>query len=143
MENSNTMNTSFYSTPLEQSNKVVVLEPTQTTPFVQYINANRSLKISGNSFIDNASQFYSPFMDKIYEDLLYAENAELELHFQSFCPRTARVLFALFDNLRTFKQTGKSVNVVWKSDTDNLGMYDLGNSFAELFDLDIQLQSAV
>lgn len=134
------MDSTFYLSNLGKSGKDVILESTEQSPFVKYSNRENALRISGNSFMEDAHQFYSPFLDKIYNDLTETGDAILELHFSAFGPKTAKVLFALFDNLRTFKQVGKEMNIIWKCNTANESMSDLGESFSELFDLTFQFK---
>jgi len=89
--------------------------------------------------MEDAHNFYEPYISKIYDDLFERGYVTLELYFTAFGPKTAKVLFELFGNLRTFKDAGKVIDIVWKSGEKDDNMADLGQSFAELFDLNIQL----
>lgn len=128
-----------YTNQLANAPKDLVIEPTQNSPFMKYSFKNRTLTIVGNSFIENAHDFYEPFMSRVYDDLMSKNHANVELFFTSFGPKTAKVLFEFFGNLRTFNQTGKTVDILWKADSNDENMADLGLSFAEIFDLDIKI----
>ena len=119
--------------------KDLVIEPTQNSPFMKYSFKNKTLTIVGSSFMENAHDYYEPFLSKVYDDLMSKNHANVELYFTSFGPKTAKMLFEFFGNLRTFNQTGKTVEVLWKANEEDENMAELGISFAELFDLNIKI----
>lgn len=121
------------------ANKLTI-EATEISPYIEYNDKIRSLSIIGASFMDDANTFYEPFLSKIYDDLLVRGHATVFLSFTSFGPRTAKMLFELFENLSFFNQTGKSIDVIWKTKNDE-NLIALGASFAELFDLKILLEA--
>lgn len=117
----------------------IVLEATRLSPFVKYHTFDGSLTIIGDSLSANAAEFYEPFIERLKKTLSKDGYVKLIFHFHSFGPKTAKVLFDLFADLRTEKQKGNVATIIWRHDPDDTNMAELGTSFAELFGLDFEV----
>ena len=110
------------------------------TPLIVYNKVQSKLSIKGHSFLPNADSFYQPFISLIYQDLTENGSATVELQFESFGPKTAKVLFKFFENLRYFKVRNKAANIVWKYEEGDDTLMEMGEAFSELFDLNFEMK---
>lgn len=136
----NMRNTFEYINQLTRPTGDLVIEQTATSPFIRYNKQFRTLTIIGDSYIEQSRSFYHPFFVKIYDDLLTHGHAKIELNFSSFCPKTVKMIFELLGNLRHYKRLAKDIEIIWKTN-GSTEMTVLGNSLAELFELDIVIIS--
>lgn len=110
------------------------------TPLIVYHKKYSRLTISGHSLMPNADAFFQPHIAQVYQDLTEKGTATVELQFDSFGPKTAKVLFKFFENLRYFKIKNKSATIIWKYQSGNDSLLEMGEAFSELFDLNFELQ---
>lgn len=129
-----------FTTPVQpRGSRDLIQEATEHTPYVKYTATLRKLTVVGNASTEDAERFFAPFIEKVIDDLFERGYITLEFNFTTFGPKTTKVLFALFDNLRTFKQAGKSIEILWKYHAGDEAMAELGQSFSDLFELSFEL----
>lgn len=114
---------------------------TEHSPMVVYNDNLKKLKITGTSFINEADVFYQPYIDSIYQKLSDKEVITIEFHLTSFGPKTAKVFFKLFDNLKFFKMRNRSSKIIWKYNEGDEAIMEMGHAFSELFELDFILEA--
>ena len=121
------------------------MESPETTesPSVRYNREDRLLIVSGNSSLENAEDFYRPFVDQVYDDLHEKRSASVDFHLRVFGPKTAKVLFKFFENLKYFRLRNRAAKITWKYDMGDESMRELGEAFSELFDLNFELKAVV
>ena len=115
-------------------------DDTKKTPLIVYNKIHSKLSIKGHSFLENADFYYQPFISLIYHDLTEKGAATVELQFESFGPKTAKVLFKFFENLRYFKVRKKAARIIWKYEAGDDNLMEMGEAFSDLFDLDFELK---
>lgn len=120
--------------------RVTEYSATDTSPYVHYDTKNQKLIITGNSFRKDAEEFYQPIVDLVYQALAESRTATVEFNLDSFGPRTAKVLFKFFENLKYFKVKNRATRIIWRYEAKNQAMEELGSAFAELFDLPIEMK---
>lgn len=112
-----------------------IIENTKSTPYVEFINEQKRLIFKGESYPENAYNFYEPiykFVDEYFEQL-----SELIIEFQLSYINTSSIkcLIILFDKVNENYQSGKSITINWYYDEDNGFDYDMGQDFS--MDIDI------
>lgn len=112
-----------------------VLESTKSTPYVELNYKQKKLIFKGESYPENAYNFYESIYKVI--DEYFAEFAELNSDFQLSYINTSSIkcLIILFDKLNTNYKNGKEVVVNWYYDEDNGFDYDMGQDFK--MDIDV------
>ena len=114
----------------------LVMEKTTSTPAVDFDPDAGLLRISGESFPENAAKFYAPILAWIAE---FAQRPDspaivLECDILYFNSSTSKILMNLFDTLEDLVLVGRAVTVRWFCREDNETDVECGEEFRE--DLD-------
>lgn len=112
-----------------------VIESTKSTPYLEFINEKRKLIFKGESYPENAYNFYEPIYKLI--DECFNNFDELTIDFQLSYINTSSIkcLMILFDKLNENYGRGKNVIINWYYDEDNGFDYDMGQDFS--LDIDV------
>ncbi|OPJ64735.1 DUF1987 domain-containing protein [Clostridium chromiireducens] len=112
-----------------------ITQNTKSTPYVEFINEQKRLIFKGESYPENAYNFYEPIYKFIDEYL--SDFNELIIEFQLSYINTSSIkcLIILFDKLNENYQSGKKITINWYYDEDNGFDYDMGQDFS--MDIDI------
>ncbi|WP_421873435.1 SiaC family regulatory phosphoprotein [Marinoscillum sp.] len=111
------------------------------SPRILYNSCERRLDIVGPSTLEEAEAFFRPIVDQVYDDLHEKRSATVAFELTIFGHKTTKVLFKFFDNLKYFKQRNRVARIIWKYQSEDDNMRELGEAFSELFDLDFQLEA--
>ena len=114
----------------------LVMEKTTSTPAVDFDPDAGLLRISGESFPENAAKFYAPILAWIAD---FAQRPDspaivLECDILYFNSSTSKILMNLFDTLESCVLKGKDIAVRWFCREDNETAVECGEEFRE--DLD-------
>ena len=108
----------------------LTLSTTQLTPMVDFDYDNRSLKMRGESYPENAAEFYSPILASLRSYLASAVQRRLatvvELEFVYVNSSSTRSLQQILTLLDTAARDGAVVHVHWIVAEDDDSMTDLG-----------------
>ena len=112
----------------------LIIESTQSTPFIRFDSTRRTMEIKGESYPENAAGFYEPvlkwleiFMEKMDIDSTASMNIEM-IYFNS---SSSKALMNIFDMLEDSALEGKKVVVNWYFDKDNDAAQEYGEEFKE------------
>ena len=114
----------------------LVMEKTASTPAVDFDPDTCVLRITGESFPENAAKFYAPILAWIGElrERSDCPPVVLECDILYFNSSTSKILMNLFDTLEDLVLGGRSVTVRWLCREDNETAVECGEEFRE--DLD-------
>lgn len=114
----------------------LIIEKTYSTPYINFDPDNGKLMISGESFPENASRFYTPVLQWIEDYINYVDVQKVEFNFEIkyFNSSTSKVFLNIFDLLEEALEEGKDIAVNWKCHKENESAIECGEEFKE--DLD-------
>jgi hypothetical protein len=120
----------------------LLLEPTESTPDINFDANTGVLKLSGRSIPENASAFYFPVLDWLNE---YVANPKEQTSFVFYLEYinsiSQKMIVDVMMKAVTLKKAGKAVEVKWMYDEDDEEMQEEGEIYQTKFDLDIQLEA--
>lgn len=112
----------------------LIIEKTQSTPYINFDPVLRRLAISGESFPENAAKFYSPILEwlKLYIDRLDSSyEVVMEYEIVYFNSSTSKIFMTIFDMLDRAVEDGKKICVNWRCDEKNETAIECGEEFRE------------
>lgn len=112
------------------------MEQTSRTPAVVFDYANNHLKISGESYPEDVTEFYRPVF-KALDDYLGAlgkGSCRFDFELIYLNSSSAKVVMMLMDKLEYAAKNGAAVDVYWFYDKDDDTMEELGGEFGEDFE---------
>lgn len=109
------------------------IEPTSRTPAVMFDFANNHLKISGESYPENVTEFYRPIFDALdaYLGALGQGSCRFDFELIYLNSSSAKAVMMLMDKLEDAAKDGASVEVHWFYDKEDDTMQELGEEFGE------------
>lgn len=114
----------------------LVIAKTESTPEIHFDASTGNLALSGESYPENPSEFYTPVFDWIKAYLSDDEAAPVTVNIEIlyFNSSSSKALMNLFDLLDAAAEGGKNITVNWIYDVDNESSLEYGEEFKE--DLD-------
>jgi hypothetical protein len=110
----------------------LIVEPTKSTPQLNFDVKSGVLKISGQSYPENAAKFYEPVMSWIKE---YFENSAektiLEINIIYLNTSSSKVFINIFDMFEDQHQNGNNIEIRWLYDPENEVSMEWGEEFRE------------
>lgn len=121
---------------------VLNFDATTSTPAVAWNPDSGELKISGESYPENAMQFYQPILAAV-ADHLRQPKASLYLFFNVRYLNTSSVkaVMDLLDLAEEAHQQGAEVRVVWRHDPDDDRAQEVAEEFCEDLSLPFVIQA--
>jgi hypothetical protein len=115
------------------------IEKTSRTPAVVFDYANNHLKLSGESYPEDVTEFYKPVFDALdaYLGTLGEGHCRFDFELIYLNSSSAKAVMTLMDKLEDAAKNGADVDVYWFYDTEDDTMQELGEEFGE------DLESAV
>jgi hypothetical protein len=119
----------------------LIIEGTNKTPSIKFINEEGLLEISGKSIPENSFGFYQPLL--MWIDNYAAQpgaKTEVKILLEYFNTSSSKCLLDIFRKLETLKKSGKSdVEVLWHYETDDEDMMEAGQDYNSLVDLQFRI----
>ncbi|MES0489118.1 MAG: DUF1987 domain-containing protein [Leptospirales bacterium] len=111
----------------------LVLNATKYTPEIFFDYEKNLLKISGKSYPEDTSQFYTPIIDALekYIDEIQDQNVNLVFDIIYFNSSTSKVFMDIFDLLDGAVKEGKNIVVNWEYNKENDSLLEYGTEFKE------------
>lgn len=105
----------------------------ERTPAVELDFLARSLRLSGESYPEDAASFFGPLFEALR--LLLADPrggpVRVEIELAYFNSSSAKALMNILQMLEAAARSGTPVEVVWKHASDDEMMREFGEDFAE------------
>lgn len=115
--------------------KNVLIENTKSTPYVEFKSEEKRMIFKGESYPENAYNFYEPIYQLIDEYFLDFKELLIDFELSYINTSSIKCLIILFDKLNENYQNGKNIVINWHYDEENGFDYDMGQDFK--MDLDI------
>ncbi|MEZ5828989.1 MAG: DUF1987 domain-containing protein [Hyphomicrobiales bacterium] len=109
------------------------VEPTSRTPAVVFDFPNNYLKISGESYPEDVTEFYRPVFDALdaYLGALGQGSCRFDFELIYLNSSSAKAVMMVMDKLEDAAKNGASVDVYWFYDKEDDTMQELGEEFGE------------
>lgn len=103
------------------------------TPAVAFDFAGHHLKISGESYPEDVTSFYTPLFDALdnYLDGRTSGACRFDFELIYFNSSSAKAIMMLMEKLDEAAKAGMSVDVHWFYDPQDETMHELGEEFGE------------
>jgi len=109
------------------------IEPTSRTPAVAFDFVNNHLKISGESYPEDVTEFYGPVLSALDAHLGKLGKGSCRFDFELIYlnSSSAKAVMLLMDKLEAAAKKGASIDVYWFYDKEDDTMQELGEEFGE------------
>jgi len=109
------------------------IEATSRTPAVAFDFANHHLKIAGESYPEDVTEFYRPVFDAldVYLGKLGKGSCRFDFELIYLNSSSAKAVMMLIDKLEAAAKKGAAVDVYWFYDKEDDTMQELGEEFGE------------
>jgi hypothetical protein len=106
---------------------------TQRTPAVAFDFDSSHLKLSGESYPEDVTEFYQPVMTKLDAYLAGLGSGVCRFDFELIYlnSSSAKIIMTLMDKLDAAASKGASIDVYWYYDKEDDTMQELGEEFGE------------
>jgi hypothetical protein len=115
----------------------VYVEPTRTTPLINFDPEEGLLEMKGRSSPENSPQFYQRLMDNL--DQFVADGSKdiiANFAFEYFNTSSSKSLFDVLKRLSKLEAKGREVIINWYYEEDDDDMMEAGEDYSDLLDLD-------
>ncbi|MBT4286106.1 MAG: DUF1987 domain-containing protein [Deltaproteobacteria bacterium] len=112
--------------------KKLVIEPSKSTPFINFDADQNNLLIQGESYPENTAEFYQPVFNWLNQYVNEIEDQEVMVNVELiyFNSSTSKVLMDFFDILDLSAQKNK-ISVNWIYDAEDEDNLEYGEDFQE------------
>ncbi len=109
------------------------IEATSRTPAVTFDFDNHHLKIAGESYPEDVTEFYGPVFAALDKYLNNIGNGKCRFEFELIYlnSSSAKAIMMVMDKLEDAAKKGAEVEVYWFYDNDDDTMQELGEEFGE------------
>lgn len=110
----------------------LIIERTNSTPYIDFRGETGCLQIVGESYPENVSKFYAPVLDWVRAYLEQAvQPTTVEFRVTYFNSSSSKVFMIFFDLLEQGVINGQDISVKWFCDEDNDIAIECGEEFKE------------
>ncbi|MBI1835905.1 MAG: DUF1987 domain-containing protein [Flavobacteriia bacterium] len=117
--------------------KRLIINKTETSPFIDFCFESRILQIQGQSTLDEVIEFYTPVIEWI-RSISQKQNIDftfiLEMEYFNF--ESSMMLFEILTELEKVNSEGKnSIDVIWNYDERDEDMVEAIEKYSEIIQL--------
>jgi SiaC family regulatory phosphoprotein len=111
----------------------LIIPATARTPAIDFDFGNGHLKVSGESYPEDVTEFYKPVFSALDAYLATLGSGSCRFDFQLIYinSSSAKAIMMLMDKLEAAAANGGSVDVYWFYDAEDDNMQELGEEFGE------------
>jgi len=111
----------------------LVIPATARTPAIHFDFSSNHLKISGESYPEDVTEFYKPVFSALdtYLATLASGSCRFDFELIYINSSSAKAILMLMDKLDAAAANGASVDVYWFYDVEDDTMQELGEEFGE------------
>lgn len=116
----------------------LLIEQTKSTPAIDFDAAQKILAIRGESYPENAFNFYEPvlaWLDDFISQAGEAEPLQMILNLPYFNTSSSKCIMMILERLEEAHEDGKQVTVNWYYDRDNESELECAEEFKEFVNL--------
>ena len=119
---------------------VLIIEPTEHTPGVDFNPATGKLMLSGRSLPENAIEFYDPVFEWLENYLeMPPQRTELHVDLDYLNSISQKMVVEILKNTRKVLEKGKTMSVKWYYEEEDEKMMEEGKAIASEFEIPIDL----
>lgn len=119
----------------------VFIEPTRTTPLVNFDPDEGILEMKGRSSPENSIEFYQKVLDNLDEYAFSGgEQFTANIAFEYFNTSSSKCLFDVFKRLSKIEDSGKTITINWYYEEGDDDMMEAGEDYSDLLDLDFNFR---
>lgn len=118
-----------------------IIESTKSTPYVEFNYEDNKLILKGESYPENAYNFYEPIYKLIDEHFENYQGLTADFQLSYINTSSIKCLMMILDKLNTNYINGKEININWFYDEDNGFDYDMGQDFKMNIDIPFEFIS--
>ncbi|MEP1097568.1 MAG: DUF1987 domain-containing protein [Cyclobacteriaceae bacterium] len=119
----------------------VFIEPTRTTPLINFDPDEGLLEMKGRSSPENSIEFYQKILDNLEEYALSGgEQFTANIAFEYFNTSSSKCLFDVFKRMSRIEDSGKSITINWYYEEGDDDMMEAGEDYSDLLDLDFNFR---
>lgn len=109
------------------------IEATSRTPAVVFDFTNHHLKIAGESYPEDVTEFYGPVFTALdnYLNTIGKEKCRFDFELIYLNSSSAKAIMMVMDKLEAAAKKGAAVEVYWYYDNEDDTMQELGEEFGE------------
>ncbi len=123
--------------------KDLIIEGSKTKPYVKFISDKARLEIGGESYPENAMEFYKPIGQWLATFL--SENTEKEITFTFkmiyFNTSSSKAILDLLDQLESHHKSGGRVKLLWLFEEDDEDIEESGEEFLDGLSINYSIES--
>lgn len=120
--------------------EVLIIQPTEHTPGVDFNPATGKLMLSGRSLPENALAFYDPVFEWLDTYLeIAAPLTELHVDLDYLNSISHKMVLEIMKNTRKVLEQGKNMQVKWYYEEEDEKMMEEGKAIASEFEIPIDL----
>jgi len=116
------------------------IKGTAKTPQINYSEENALIEIKGKSIPENHHIFYSPVFEWLDN---FASNApdktKVNVYLEYFNTSSSKVLLKIFKTLEEISMKGKSIEIVWFYEEDDLDMKECGQDYSAMLNIPFKM----
>lgn len=111
----------------------LIINPTRFTPGIYFYFSKHTLEISGESYPENTSEFYTPIFERLRNYLagITDQVVIVTLYLTYFNSSSSKILINLFDLLEESASESKNITVNWLYKVGDTDAREFGEEFAE------------
>lgn len=121
----------------------LVIEGTKTKPYVNFDADSGKLLIGGESYPENAIEFYKGIQEWLKSYLSENKEKEIEFNFKMvyFNTSSSKAILDILDVLDRHHENGGNIKVVWQYEEDDEDIQESGEEFADGLSLPYEIKS--
>ena len=111
----------------------LIIEATDTTPFVYFDKEKNIFKMEGKTLPENVNGFYEKIKSWLNE-YLESPNEEtvFEMKLEYINTASSKAIFSIFLKLEQIIDKGKKAKIIWYYADDDEDMLDVGEEYSEV-----------
>ena len=120
----------------------LIIDPTKSTPSVDFNAENRVLVLKGQSYPENSFKFYEPifqWLDAFFSEITDDDPVKLEIRLPYINTSSSKCILMLLEKFEEAGNSGKNVVVNWYYDEDNESEMECAQDFKEFVELEFNL----
>lgn len=108
---------------------------TKYTPFINFQQSKHTLNVRGESYPENAAEFYEPVFNWLHTYLAQSKTEKFTVNIELvyFNSSSSKILLDIFELLEEAAKLGKPITVNWIYDIEDEDSMEFGLDFQEDF----------
>lgn len=118
----------------------LIIQGTESTPYVELNQDNGSIKFVGKSFSDSIHKFFEPilnWLDKYIESP--CENTNVEFKMEYYNTSSSKILLVVLNKLEELERKSGNVSIKWFYEEDDEDMQESGEEYAEIIKVPFEI----